>query len=798
MSKPGWSATGASPVPDHTPTDLPPGIARDVLRRPPQHDSAHKHVSGEALYIDDLPEPAGLLHVYLGLSERAHARILHIDLDPVRTAPGVVLVLTADDVPGENQISPTHHNDEPLLVTGLVEYVGQPIFAVVARTRQAARKAARLAIITYEDLTAVLDVDAARLDGRLVTAPLTLRRRDAARAIAEAPHRLSGRMRVGGQGHFYLEGQIALAEPGEDGDVRVHSSTQHPSETQHLVAHVLGVPDASVTVEVRRMGGALGGKETQANLFACIAALAARKTGCAAKLRPDRDDDMAITGKRHDVALDYELGYDGAGRIHGVEMVCAARCGYSADLSGPVTDRALFHADNCYFYPAVRLSSLPLKTNTVSNTAFRGFGGPQGMLGAERVIEEIAFATGLDPLEVRKRNFYGLGDRSVTPYHQPVEDNIIAEIVSRLEASCDYAGRRAAIRAANRDSPVIRRGIALTPVKFGISFTATHYNQAGALVHIYSDGSVHLNHGGTEMGQGLHTKVARIVADELQLDLDRIKVTATSTGKVPNTSATAASSGADLNGKAAQDATRTIKARLVAFAAERYAVAEDQVAFLPNRVRIGSHKVAFSALVKQAYMGRVSLSATGFYKTPKIHWDREAGRGRPFLYFAYGAACSEVAVDLLTGEFRIERVDILHDAGRSLNEAIDIGQVEGGFVQGAGWLTTEELVWDAQGRLTTHAPSTYKIPACGDRPRVFNVDLLQGAPNREDTILRSKAVGEPPLMLAISVLHAISDAVASVAGYRIAPRLDAPATPERVLGVVERLRREKPPGGEAS
>ncbi len=769
------------------PARLAPDPA-DALRLPLRHDSAHKHVSGEAAYIDDVREPDGLLHVCLGLAERAHARILDIDLDPVRRAPDVVLVLTGHDVPGQNEISPVGKNDEPLLATDLVQYVGHPIFAVAARTRRAAREAARLAVVRYEDLPPVLDIETARQrDPVLVTEPLTLQRGDAARALAEAPRRLSGRVRVGGQEQFYLEGQIALAEPGEDGDVRVLSSTQHPSETQHIIARVLGVPDHAVTVEVRRMGGAFGGKETQANLFACVAALVATRTGRAAKLRPDRDDDMIITGKRHDMEIDYDVGFDGEGRIQAVKMIAAARCGYSADLSGPVTDRALFHADNAYFYPAVHMRSLPLKTNTVSNTAFRGFGGPQGVAAAERVMEEIAYATGLDPLEVRRRNFYGTTDRNITPYHQVVEDNVIAAIVDELERSCDYAARRAAIRAANPHSPVIRRGIALTPVKFGISFTATHYNQAGALVHIYNDGSVHLNHGGTEMGQGLFSKVARVVATELQLDLDRVKITATSTGKVPNTSATAASSGADLNGKAAQDAVRKIKARLVRFAAAHWKVAEDEVAFLPNRVRVGDQEIPFRTLIKQAYMARVSLSATGYYATPKIHWDRASGTGRPFYYYAYGAACSEVAVDTLTGEHRIERVDILHDCGRSLNPEIDMGQVEGGFVQGVGWLTTEELMWDARGRLTTHAPSTYKIPACGDRPRIFNVRLLQGADNREDTIFRSKAVGEPPLMLGFSVLHAISDAVASLADYRLCPRLDAPATPERVLDAVERV-----------
>jgi xanthine dehydrogenase large subunit len=781
----------ATVLPDpHNPDPYANDTREDRIKVPMRHDSAHKHVSGEAAYIDDLPEQTGLLHVYLGISARPHARIAAMDLEPVRRAAGVAYVLTGTDIPGHNQIAPTGKEDEPLLATDIVEYVGQPIFAVAAHTRQQARAAARVALITYEDLPAVMDVDAALPGGILVTEGMTLRRGEADAAIAAAPRRLSGTMRVGGQEHFYLEGQVAMAEPGEDGDVRVWSSTQHPSETQHMVSHVLGVPNHTVLVEVRRMGGGFGGKETQANLFACVAAVVAQKTGRAAKIRVDRDDDMAITGKRHDFRLDYTVGFDDEGRIQGVRMQAAARCGYSADLSGPVTDRALFHADNCYFYPHVHLDSLPLKTNTVSNTAFRGFGGPQGMIGAERILDEVAFAVGIDPLECRKRNLYGTADRNLTPYHQTVEDNIAAEVIAELERSCDYAARKAALRAANAGARVIRRGIALTPVKFGISFTATHYNQAGALIHIYNDGSVHLNHGGTEMGQGLFSKVARVVAEELQLDLDRIKVLATSTGKVPNTSATAASSGADLNGMAALAAVRTLKERLVAFAAEHWSVPRDEVEFRPNRVRVGDQEVTFRHLIKQAYMGRISLSATGYYKTPKIHWDRAKGQGRPFYYFAYGAACSEVAVDTLTGEYRIERVDILHDAGRSLHPEIDIGQIEGGFVQGAGWLTTEELVWDAEGRLWTHAPSTYKIPACSDRPKIFNVRLMQGVENREDTVFKSKAVGEPPFMLGISVLHALSDAIASVADYRIFPALDAPATPERVLTTIERLKQQ--------
>jgi xanthine dehydrogenase large subunit len=759
----------------------------DGAHASPRHESAHKHVAGTAQYIDDMPEPPGLLHVCLGLSERAHARIASLDLDPVRATPGVELVLTGADVPGVNEISPVGRNDEPLLATGIVEFLGQPIFAVAATDRRAARLAARRAVVMYEDQPAVLDVDAAREAAVLVTNPALMQRGDAEGAIASADRKLTGRLHVGGQEHFYLEGQVALAIPGEDDEVRVWCSTQHPSETQHLISHALGAPNHAVTVEVRRMGGAFGGKETQANAFACIAAIVAKKTGRAAKLRLDRDDDMIATGKRHDFAIDYEVGFGADGRIAGVEMTYAARCGYSADLSGPVTDRALFHADNCYYYPNVRLRSLPLKTNTVSNTAFRGFGGPQGMLGAERIIEEIAYATGLDPLEVRRRNFYGTADRNLTPYHQTVEDSVIGTIIDQLVASSEYEARRSAIRQANASARVIRRGIALTPVKFGISFTATHYNQAAALVHLYNDGTIALNHGGTEMGQGLYTKVAQVVVEEFQVPLEQVRVTATTTAKIPNTSATAASSGADLNGKAAQAAVQAIKKRLTAFAAERWSVPADSVVFLPGRVRVGNQEISFKSFVKEAYVGRVQMSATGFYKTPKIHWDRASGSGRPFFYFAYGAACSEVAVDTLTGEYRIERVDILHDCGKSLNPAIDIGQIEGGFVQGAGWLTTEELVWDDTGRLRTHAPSTYKIPACGDRPRVFNVSLLQGHENAEDTIFRSKAVGEPPLMLGISVLHAISDAVASVAEYRECPRLDTPATPERVLAAIERL-----------
>ena len=753
------------------------------------HDSAIKHVTGAADYTDDIAQPEGTLHAYLGVSTVTHARIVSLDLSAVRAAPGVVGVLTAADIPGHNDISPTGQNDEPVFPTDLIQFHGQPLFAVVAETRDAARRAAELAKVETEALPHALDPVAAIEAGYPhVTAPLKLERGDVETGFASAPNRIKGRMVIGGQDHMYLEGQIAFAIPGEDDEVVVHCSTQHPSEAQHMVAHVLGVPSNAVVVNVRRMGGGFGGKESQMNIFAAVAALAAKKWNRAVKIRPDRDQDMIATGKRHDFVVDYDVACDDKGRIEAVGGSFAARCGYSSDLSGPVTDRALFHADNAYFYPHVRLESRPMKTNTVSNTAFRGFGGPQGVIVAERMIEEIAYATGQDPLDVRKANFYGGEGRDLTPYHQQVTDNILDRLVGELEQSADYRARRQAIIDFNAGSKVLKKGIALTPVKFGISFTATWYNQAGALIHVYNDGSIHLNHGGTEMGQGLNTKVAQVVAEAFQVNFERIKITKTTTEKVPNTSATAASSGSDLNGMAALNAAEQIKARLVDFACEHWGVAAEEVAFLPNRVRIGEETLSFDAFIKAAYMARVQLSAAGFYKTPDIHWDRDKGQGRPFYYYAYGAACSEVTIDTLTGEYRVERTDILHDVGRSLNPVLDRGQVEGAFIQGMGWLTTEELWWDTEGRLRTHAPSTYKIPLASDRPRVFNVDLADWSENRELTIKRSKAVGEPPFMLGISVFEALSMAVASVADYRECPRLDAPATPERVLMAVQRMK----------
>lgn len=757
------------------------------IHQPAIHDSAAKHVTGQARYVDDLPTPSNLLHIYVSGASIACGSF-RLDLSAVRNHPGAVHVIEAADLQGRNDISPVGMNDDPLMALNRIEFWGQPLFAVASNSIQKARAAAALAEVEYDEQRPQLSIDQAWQNADFVWPVGRMRCGESSKALEQAQNRIRGRLFMGGQDHFYLEGQVSLAIPGEDGDMTVYCSTQHPSEVQHMVAHVLGLPSHAVTVEVRRMGGGFGGKETQANHWACIAALVAAKTGRPAKCRLDRDDDMIMTGKRHDFVVDYQAGFKADGEIQAVEMKFASRCGFSADLSGPINDRALLHADNCYCYPHADLSCYPCRTNTVSNTAFRGFGGPQGMLAAERLIEEIAVRTGLDPLQVRKRNFYDRKDRKTTPYHMEIKDNIILELVEKLEVSSNYWQRRSEVRAFNRRSRWLKRGLALTPVKFGISFTMTAYNQAGALVHIYKDGSIQLNHGGTEMGQGLFIKVAQVVAQELGVDLSRVRISATTTDKVPNTSATAASSGTDLNGMAALNAARTLKERLMSFLAERHQTAVGKVSWKHNDISVDGERITFDQLVHDAYMARIQLSATGFYKTPEIHWDRETGRGRPFYYFAYGAACSQAIIDTLTGEYKIERTDILHDVGRSLNPAIDKGQIEGGFIQGMGWLTTEELVFDEKGRLRTHAPSTYKIPCASDRPEVLNIELMQGAINRENTIHRSKAVGEPPFMLAISVLHALSDAVAAVGEHCIPPELDPPATPEAVLNAVERVR----------
>ncbi len=761
---------------------------RGGVGQPIGHDSAALHVTGRAHYTDDLPELRGTLYAAVGQSERAHARILSIDLSAVRAAPGVVAVMVAEDIPGTNDCGPMVA-DEPILAQGIVQCVGQALFSVAAESIEAARRAVRLAVVAYEDLEPIFTAQQA-LDAQSFVLPTReLSRGDARSAIERAPHRLRKTFRMGGQEQFYLEGHVAYAVPRDDGGMHVYTSTQHPTETQHHVAHALGMAQKDVVAECRRMGGGFGGKESGSVLFACNAALLAQKTGRPVKLRVDRDDDMVMTGKRHDFETRFEVGFDDEGRILGLDMDLAGRCGYSADLSAGVNDRAVLNSDNTYYLEHVSIRSYRCKTHTVSATAFRGFGGPQGALGIEQVIDEIAFHLGKDPLAVRRLNFYGTGARNVTHYGQTLHDNVIDDLVSRLEQSADYAERRARVRAFNANSPHLRKGIALTPLKYGISFTSPHLNQAGALVHVYVDGSVMLNHGGTEMGQGLFTKVAQVVAEELSIDVDRVRITASDTSKVPNTSATAASSGSDLNGKAAQAAARQIRERLTDFAAAHFGVAREDVRFLRNAVRAGERTVPFAELVKLAYFKQISLSATGYYRTPTLDWDGPALRGsRPFYYFVYGAAVAEVVVDTLTGESRVLRVDILHDVGRSINPALDRGQVEGAFAQGMGWLTMEELCWNAQGRLTTHAPSTYKIPVASDMPRDFRVALYESPGNVEDSIHRSKAVGEPPFLHGISVFHAIRDAIASVADHRLSPRLDAPATAERILMSVVELR----------
>jgi xanthine dehydrogenase large subunit len=756
------------------------------------HDSAELHVTGQARYIDDLPEPHGCLHAAIGQSARAHARIVRMDLSRVAAAPGVVVVLTGMDFPGMNQIGPVIL-DEPALAQHSVDYHGQALFAVAADSYEAARRAVTLAEVTYEDLPAAIHLEDALAAGMDLLPPHEMGRGDPEAALAKARHVLRGRFRHGGQDHFYLEGQIALAMPGEDGGMDIHASTQHPTEVQHVVARCLGEIDAKVRVECRRMGGGFGGKETQANQIAVIAAVLARRTGRAVKFRLDRDVDMTLTGKRHDFLIDYQVGFDEEGRIEAIVFDQAARGGFSADLTAAIADRAMFHADNAYYFPHVLIRSRRMKTHTVSNTAFRGFGGPQGMIGVEEVIDEIARHLDRDPLDVRRVNFYGAAPRNRTPYQMEVEDFVLPELLDELEKSSDYRARRARIEAWNRESPVLKRGIALTPVKFGISFTTSHLNQAGALIQLYTDGSVLLNHGGTEMGQGLYTKVQQIVAEELQIPATLIRITAADTSKVPNTSATAASSGTDMNGMAAQAAARALKERLTAFAAEKYGVPPHLVVFQDGGILLGQQRMSLRELAKEAWMARVQLSATGFYATPKIHYDRDKAAGRPFYYFAYGAACCEAVIDTLTGESRILRADLLHDVGRSLNPAIDLGQIEGAFVQGMGWLTTEELWWTREGALASHAPSTYKIPCASDLPKDFRVRIWQGGRNREPTVHRSKAVGEPPFMLAIAAFQAIKDAVAAAGSGLGSPRLDAPATPERVLFAVRELRARAQP-----
>jgi xanthine dehydrogenase large subunit len=743
------------------------------------HDSALRHTSGGATYIDDTPTPEGLLHAWVITSTRAHANILHIDLTEVAKAPGIICVLTAVDIPAMNDAGPILAG-EPLLAERTVTYHGEAIAVIAATSQNAARHAATLAKITYEDLPAILTIEDAREAKSYVVAPMNMRRGDPETAMAAAPNRLTGTAQAGGQDHFYLETQIAQAIPGENAEMHILSSTQHPTEVQHIVARLLGAPLAAITVEVRRMGGAFGGKESQASLIAGMAAICAHKTNRPVRLRLTRDIDMVLTGKRHDVSTSFTAGYDNEGRILALDMEIALKCGNVADLSGPVLTRALCHADNSYWLPNVKVTGLACKTNTVSNTAFRGFGGPQGIFAIEAVIAHIAAALGKPQHEIRRVNFYDEA-RHTTPYGQSIGENNLLPVLASLVAETNLETRRAEIESFNAAQRIIKKGLAVMPVKFGISFNLPSLNQAGALVHVYTDGSVHLNHGGTEMGQGLYTKIAQVVAQGFSIDLQHVQISSTRTDKVPNTSATAASSGTDINGMAALAAVTILKSRMADIAAEKLEGKAEDVVFSDNRVFLNNRSISFPDLAQACWLARVSLSATGFYKTPEIHFNQAEMTGNPFYYFTYGAAAVEAAIDTLTGEARILSAHIVQDCGASLNPAVDIGQIEGAFIQGMGWLTMEELCWDAQGVLKTHAPSTYKIPTSRDVPPVLNVKLLENAPNAKPTIFRSKAVGEPPFMLAIACFLAIQEAIAAAAGWPAALTLTAPATPEAIL-----------------
>lgn len=763
------------------------GDIRGAVHTNTRHDSAVKHVTGRAVYIDDIPVPPNCQETALVLSPYASARILSIDTSAAAAMPGVSAVISAKDIPGKNDIAPVFA-DEPMLADATADYAGMPVAAVAADSYDQARAAAQKIKVEYEELEPVLSIEEAWEKELFTYPPPKIVFGDAETAIEKSPHTVSGDVRCGGQDHFYLESHIALALPGEDSDITVFSSTQHPTEVQHGVSHVLGVAQNDVTIEVRRMGGGFGGKESQSTIIAGIAALLAVTCRKPVKLRLRRDDDMIATGKRHDFLFKYRIGFDDTGRIDSAIIDMAARSGNVADLSAGVVARALCHGNNAYYIPNVLFRGWPCKTNTVSNTAFRGFGGPQGMIAIETAIEHIARDLGKTVEDIRAVNWMGTTDRNVMPYGQTVTENIMPDIAERLAREIDLDGRRKAIDEFNASHTTLKKGIALMPVTFGISFNAPVLNQAGALVHVYTDGSVHLNHGGTEMGQGLFTKVAQVVSSVFQIDIDNVKISATRTDKVPNTGPTAASAGSDLNGMAAFNAADEIRRRITGVVAEHFDVPADDIEFRQNRVYAGNESLSFAEAAEKTWLERVSLSATGYYKTPDIHWDAATMTGHPFYYFTYGASVSEVVIDTLTGESRVLTTDILQDVGSSLNPSIDLGQIEGAFVQGMGWLTSEELVWDPKGRLMTHGPSTYKIPGSRDVPPHFKTHILEDVPNPVPTIYRSKAVGEPPIMLAISVWLALRDAVSRTGNPGLMPKLDAPATPEAILMALEDLK----------
>ena len=748
-----------------------------VDKRP--HESGVKHVSGYANYIDDIFEPEGTLYGAIGYSKKAHAIIKKLDLREVNNSKGVVTVVTSADIPGRNDVGPVYDGDP--IFTKKVEYFGQPLFAVAATSTELARKAVLKAKITYKTLKPIIDIKEALRKKLFVLKGKKIRRGNPLKKISKAKNYLKNSFTLGSQEHFYLEGQIAFVIPQEDNDFKIYSSTQHPSETQQIIAKMLNQKSNTINVEVRRVGGGFGGKETQSFIFAAICTLLSKKTKLPVKLRMDRDDDILITGKRHDFHSDYEVGFNNKGRIDGIKIKLASRCGISPDLSGAINSRALLHIDNAYYLSDVLVENYLCKTNTSSSTAFRGFGGNQGMMIIENIIDNIAIYLKKDPIKIRKINFYQKNKKNITHYGMKIQDNVINEIFEKLIKSSNYKNRKLNIKKFNLQNKYLKKGIAITPVKFGISFTTRHLNQAGALVHIYyTDGSVHVSTGAIEMGQGTYTKIAQLVANELGLPFNKIKVSSTRTDKVPNTSASAASSTTDLNGAAAINAVNKIKENLALFVKRKYKLKSDKATYKNNMVKFKGKIFSFNSLVKEAYLNRISLSSSGFYSTPKIHFNNKTFFGRPFLYFCYGAAVSEVLVDTLTGENKTLQVDILHDHGRAINPAIEKGQVEGGFVQGAGWLTIEEVNWKSNGELTTYSPSTYKIPAVNDMPEKFNVKIYKNL-NKENVVNKSKTTGEPPLMLAMSVFFAIKDAIASVGNYTKIPELNAPATPEAIL-----------------
>ena len=753
------------------------------------HESGIKHVSGRAYYTDDIPEPLETLYGAIGWSKKAHAIIKKINLDEVVKSAGVIAVVTGKDIVGRNDVGPVYDGDP--IFPKKAEYYGQPLFAVAAKTTELARKAVLKAKISYKTLKPIITIQNALKKKSFVLKEKIIKKGEALKAIENSVNRLKGNFTTGSQEHFALEGQTAFVIPEEDNDFKVFSSTQHPSETQQIIAKMLNQKSNTITVETRRIGGGFGGKETQSFIFAAICTLLAKKTKHPVKLRMDRDDDIIITGKRHDFYSEYEVGFDELGVIKGLKLKLASRCGISPDLSEAINERALLHIDNAYYLENVLVENYLCKTNTASNTAFRGFGGNQGMMAIENIIDHIATSLKKDSAEIRRRNFYQKKKKNITHYNMKIEDNVIQEIFDQLIKSSNYKSRQLSIKKFNKGNKYIKKGIAITPVKFGISFTTWHLNQAGALVHIYcNDGSVHVNTGAIEMGQGTYTKIAQLAANAFGLPFNKIKVSATRTDKVPNTSASAASSTTDLNGAAALNAISKIKQNLASFVKRKYKIKNGEAVYENGMIKFKGKSFKFNTLIKKAYLNRVSLSSSGFYTTPKIYFDKKTFKGRPFLYFCYGAAVSEVVIDTLTGENKIIRADILHDAGKAINPAIELGQIEGGFVQGAGWLTMEEVKWKSNGQLTTHSPSTYKIPAASDMPEKFNVEIFKKGKNNENVINKSKTTGEPPLMNAMSVFFAIKNAIASIGNYNITPILDAPATPEKILMSINQLKRK--------